>query len=421
MKPRSFLSPIACLAIFAATDAEAAPEAGAPASPVVPAAPATPRPNVSLFGRVQLLLWSDPQNQGDVPDQSVVPGGSLKKEWGASVHLNAALGGKFTYPEPICGFTISGQVLTAVQIRRIFSVPSAGFTLEHRDAGVKIGVGKFLQPTASPLSPSSFQFSTNWGNLLHASTGAYVAKAHGKLAAQLGFGRPSLPDFTEALTATANAAPRLPFLEGRLSYTDPARLGVVPSGPARGARPQPLSVSVSGAFGQQRVGVGERAAVVAIAPGAVDPLVEDVTSWFVSAEVLVPYAGFVLTGEGYAGKGANAYTGAVRQRPRVDPQSGRHTALSSRGGWIQLSYQLPRQLTVLALAGVERVSDGLDQGVSVDGPLQIEENRLLAASFAKDFAASIHAGVQVQQQRTRYAGAPTGTIYAVLVETSIEF
>ncbi len=411
--------PIALLAALAAPAAAQPAAANRPAEANRPA-----KADVSLFGRIQLIAWSDPQNQGDVPDQSVVPGGSLKKEWGTSLHLNATLGGRFAYPQPIGGFVVTGVVMTAVQVRRIFSVPVAGFTLEHAGAGVKIGVGKLIQPTASPLSPSSFQFSTNWGNLLHATTGAYVAKAHGRLSAQLGVGRPSLPDFTEALTATAGAAPRLPFVEGRLAYSDPEIVGMVPSGPTRGARPGALTFSLSGARGAQRAGVGELAAVRAQVPGAVAPLVEEVPSWLVSVEALVPCAGFVLTGEAYLGEGANSHTGAVRQRPAVDPATGRHTALPSRGGWLQLSYALPERWTILALAGLERVDFGgaaLRTAVAVDGSPSIRENRLLAAQLAKDFAAGLHVGVQVQHQLTRYRDLPTGRITAVLAETSIEF
>lgn len=412
---RSILS-LSCVASISG-GAWAAPPDPAPPAPAAP--PATS--SAVLSGRIQLLLWSDPQNQGDVPDQSVVPDGSLRREWGTSIHLNATLGARFTAPRPIGGFLASGQVLTAVQVRRIFSVPSAGFVLEHRQLGVKIGVGKFIQPTASALAPSSFQFSTNWGNLLHATTGAYAAKTYGRLLAQVGFGRPSLPDFTEALAATSNAAPRLPFVEGRLAYVDPAHIGEVPSGPTRGARAAPLTVSLSGAAGQQRAGVGEKAAVLALAPDAVDPVLEEVPSWFLSAEVLLPYAGFVLTGEAYAGVGANAYTGAVRQRPRVDPATGRHTALASQGGWIQLSCGLPARTTLVALAGLERISSGRDAGVSVDGPLSVRSNRLLAASWSRTFEGALHVGLQVQQQSTRYLGARTGSLYAVLAETSLEF
>lgn len=418
---------------FADPSAGRAPPAASASSPTptptpAPASAPSPTSSASLSGRVQLLAWIDPQNQGDVPDQSVLPDGALAKEWGVSLHLNASLGGRFQLARPLAGFTVSGHLLTAVQVRRIFSVPSAGFVLERKDLGLRIGAGKLIQPTVSPLSPSSFQFSTNWGNLLHATTGAYVAKAFGKLSAQLGFGRPSLPDFTEALTATPQAAPRLPFLEGRLAFTDPSITGVLPSGPARGPRLAPLSFSVSGAAGQQRAGLGEKAAVLALDPTAVAPLVEDVASWLASAEVVLPSCGFVLAGEVYAGRGASAYTGAVRQRPRVDPRTGRHRALDSFGGWAQLSAALPRGLTAVALAGVERVRDGeahgLAWGLSVDGPLSIRENRLLAASLSRDWpageASGLRVGVQLQRQTTRYLGAPTGAFTAVLLETSLE-
>jgi len=392
---------------------------GAPAS----AEPETPQKSVvSVFGHVQLLVWTDPQNQGDVPDQTVAPGGSMPKEWNASLHLNASLGGRFTYPKPVAGFIASGEVITAVQIRRIFSVPVAGFTLDNRDIGLKFGFGKFVQPTVSALSPSSFNFSTNWGNLLHATTGGYVAQSLGNVVLQVGGGRPSLPDFTEELSPTPNAAPPLPFAEGRIAYIDRDIIGDVPANPVRGEKPAPLTISVSGAYGQQRVGVGEKPAVAPAAPDAmIEPVVEDLPSWVVSGELLVPLGQFVFAGEAYAGKNANVYTGAVRQRPHIDPMTGRHTSLYSRGAWAQLSWSLPAHVTLLVVGGIERVTKGLDVGVPVDSPLRISENSLVAASLAKNFAFGMHLGVQVQRQSTHYLGLATGRLYAVLAETSIDF
>jgi hypothetical protein len=410
----------------AATEAAPAPApvaapAAAPAAGKAEAGGDKLKPTVTPSGRIQLLVWSDPQNQGDVPDQSVVPDGALKKEWNSSVHLNASATLRFAYPKPVAGFLATGLFTAAVQIRRIFSVPVAGFMLDNQRAGVKIGVGKFVQPTLSVLAPSSFQFSSNWGNVLHATTGAYVAKTFGKVLAQVGFGRPSLPDFTEAFTATASAAPPLPFWEARLAYVDPARKGQVPSGPVRGQHEQPLTISVSGAVGQQRVGVGEKTAVAAVDPTAVDPVIEDVTSWLVSAEALLPLSGFVLAGEYYVGRGANAYNGAVRQRPRVEAATGRHRALFSRGGWLQLSYVLPESITVLGLVGIENVTGDLGYGISVDGPQRVSENRLIATSISKNFEFGMHAGIQLQHQSTSYRGLDTGSIFAVLLESSIVF
>jgi hypothetical protein len=153
----------------------------------------------------------------------------------------------------------------------------------------------------------------------------------------------------------------------------------------------------------------------------VDPEIEDVSSWLVSAEAIVPFKRFVLAGEWYIGRGANAYIGAVRQRPVVDPMTGRHTALMSRGGWAQLSYALPRRWTAVALGGLEHVTGGLGDGVAADGAPKISVNRLLTLSLAKNFDFGMHAGVQVQQQSTRYASASDGEMYSVLLESSIDF
>ena len=126
-------------------------------------------------------------------------------------------------------------------------------------------------------------------------------------------------------------------------------------------------------------------------------------------------------GEWYIGRGANAYIGAVRQRPVVDPMTGRHTALLSRGGWAQLSYSLPERWTVVALGGLEHVTGEFDRGVPADGTPKISVNRLLTLSLSKNFDFGMHAGVQVQQQSTRYVEVSDGKMYSVLLESSIDF
>jgi hypothetical protein len=427
----------------ASTQARAALRALAPSSTLLGAAPALAeggppapaeeleqakpgeqsgsRANVSVYGRAQMIVGIDPQNEGDVPDTSVAPDGASKKEWNASVQMNSALGGRFTYPRPIGGFTASGQVLVVQYVRRVFLISTAGFTLEHPEAGVKIGIGRFVQPTVNTLSPGVFQFSTSWGNLIHATTGAYIARSFDRLVVQGGVGRPDFVLTSGPITASPRAAPRMPFVEGRVAYVDPDIAGELPSGAAVGPRRGALTLGVSVAYGKQRVGVGEKAAVMAASPGAVDPLIEDVSSWLLSAEAILPLGALVLAGEWYIGRGANAYIGAVRQRPVVDPMTGRHTALMSRGGWVQLSYALPRRWIAVALGGLEHVTGGLGDGVPVDGARKISVNRLLTLSLSKNFDFGMHAGVQVQQQSTRYVEHSDGAMYSVLLESSIDF
>lgn len=376
---------------------------------------------MTLQGRVQLLVAIDPQNQGDTPDVQVEPAGSIKREWGSAIQLNAALGGKFAYPQPIAGLTASGQVLVVQYVRRLFTISTAALVLESSEHGVKIGVGRFVQPTVSTLSPGVFQFSTNWGNLIHASTGAHVSKTFDRVLAQVGAGRPDLVQANGPIAPVAGAAPRAPFVEARVAYVDPRFMGELPSGAVIGARPAPLTLGLTGAIGRQRVGIGERAAVLAASPGAADPRVEDVTSWIASAEAIVPYKRLVLAGEWYFGRGANAYIGAVRQRPYVDPSTGRHTALTSSGGWVQLSYSLPQRWKVVGVAGLERVTGGLDAGVAVDGTPSISANRLVALSISKNFEIGMHAGVQLQRQSTEYRALADGAMTSVLLESSIDF
>jgi len=407
----------------AGTPAWAAPDEAPAPTAVPPPPPAKPEPKAVLWGRAQLIVGIDPQNQGDVPDVSIVPDGALQKEWNASLQANAALGGKFTYPEPIAGFTAAGQVTTVLYVRRIFTVTNAGFTLDNPEHGVKIGVGRFIHPTVNTLTPSVFQFSSGWGNLVHETTGAYVAKKQGRLLVQLGAGRPDGDLFVGPIVATPRANPALPFVEGRVAYIDHSIVGELPSNAVVGARPGPLTLSVSGAVGQQRVGIGEKAATVALAPQAVDPVIEDVTSWLISGEAIIPITplgGLVVMGEWYVGTGANAYVGAVRQRPHVDPATGRHTALRSRGGWLQLSYALPARWSVVAVGGLEHITEGVDRGVPVDGAPAIRVNRLLAMSLSKSLG-RLHAGVQVQHQVTRYVGLEDGRMTSVLLESSVDF
>ncbi len=401
--------------------AEGEPPSPPPPETAQPGAKARSKANVSVYGRAQMIVGIDPQNEGDVPDTNVAPDGASKKEWNASVQMNSALGGRFTYPRPIAGFTASGQVLVVQYVRRVFLISTAGFTLENPETGLKIGIGRFVQPTVNTLSPGVFQFSTNWGNLIHANTGVHVAKSFDRLVVQAGVGRPDFVLTNGPITASPRAAPRAPFVEGRVAYVDPDIAGELPSGAAVGPRRGALTLGVSGAYGKQRVGVGEKAAVMAANPGAVDPVIEDVSSWLLSAEAIVPFGKLVLAGEWYIGRGANAYIGAVRQRPVVDPMTGRHTALMSRGGWVQLSYSLPRRWTAVALGGLEHVTGGLDDGVPADGARKISVNRLLTLSLSKNFDFGMHAGVQVQQQSTRYVELSDGTMYSVLLESSIDF
>ena len=363
------------------------------------------------------LVGIDPQNQGDVPDFTALPAG--RKDWNSSFQLNGHLGGRFVLPKKFGGYSVKGTFATALYIRRIFFVPTAVIDFENEKAGVLIRVGKMFAPVVNSLPPGAFQYPNSFGNLVYAMTGANVTKKLGPFIAQVGAGRPDFPVFTSELNPVANANPALPQGEARVAYINRSHVDQLPPWAAGEPTPAPLMISVSGGVGQQRVGPGEKAAVVAASPGAVDPRTEDLLSWIVSAEVVVPVAGLVFASEGFTGVGINNYFGGLRQRPRVDPMTGEHRALRAMGGWAQVSYTRPAKTwTVLALAGVDRVSSGLDYGVGVEGGPAIKQNRLILGSVSRTFA-GLRLGVQFQKLKTTYLGLPNGSLLGVLVDCSI--
>ncbi|MDB4960781.1 MAG: hypothetical protein JWP01_780 [Myxococcales bacterium] len=400
------------------------PVAAAPVPATPPSAPASPdpaKPVVKVFGRVQLSVGVDPLNQGDVPEFVAPPESVLKREWNSSFMVNGALGAAFTVPKPIAGFTIKGMFGVGVYIRRILSVSQAIIELENADRGLKITVGKMIVPTINTSFPGSFQYPGFYGNLAYSSTGAKISKALGPITAEVGAGRPDFPFIAQEITPLPQANPPLPFFEGRLVYRNPKLKGEVPGSALSGPVQAPFTLSVSGAVGKLRVGPGERAGVVVQQPTAVDPVTEDLNSYVASAELIIPVGGFVLLSEAYTGRGTNLYLGGFRQRPRIDPMTGRHKALGTTGGYAQLSYAPTKAWTLLVLGGMDRVHSGLGFGIAVDGAARIESNRFLAGSVSRTFGPGLKLGLQVHQFRTTYPDLGTGTMLGAIGDLVMSF
>jgi hypothetical protein len=168
------------------------------------------------------------------------------------------------------------------------------------------------------------------------------------------------------------------------------------------------------------VGPGEAAAVKALDPMAVDPLTEDLTSWVVSGELVVPLGDFMLLSEVQTGRGTNLYLGGFKQRPRVDPATGKHQALDSMGGYVQLSYMPTKDWVVVALAGEEKIRSGLDFGVGLDGA-RIERNRVVLSSISRTFGPGLKLGVQVMRMDTTYPDFGNGSMVGILGDCVISF
>jgi hypothetical protein len=415
-------APAADAAPIDAVPVASVPAPAAPVPVMLPPPPAADlsKPAIKVFGRVQLSVGVDPINSGDVPD-FLAPPEAVKREWNSSFMINGAFGAAFAVPKPVGGFTIKGAFGVGVYIRRILSVSQAFIELENAKVGVKITVGKMIVPTISTPFPGSFQYPAFYGNLAYASTGAKISKTTGPLVTELGAGRPDFPFIAQEITPLALANPPLPFIEGRIAYRNPVLMGELPGSALAGPVQVPLTISVSGALGQLRVGPGEKAGVLAINPMAVDPVTEDLSSFLASVEVTVPTPKFVFLAEGYTGRGTNVYLGGFRQRPRIDPATGRHKALGTSGCYAQLSFTPSKAWTLLALGGIDRVHSALGFGIAVDGAARVESNRIFLGSVARTFGPGLKLGVQVHHLHTRYADLGNGSAVGVIGDLVMSF
>lgn len=394
------------------------PPAVAPTTQTAPTAKPDEKIVVKTFGRVQLSAYVDPANLGDVPD-FVAPPEAVKREYNAAPILNAAIGANFSVPKPIGGFTIRGSFGVGIYIRRIFS-ESQGFIEAEHEGGFKVRAGKMIVPTVSTFFPGTFQYPGFYGNPAYALVGVKVSQPFGPMLAELAVGRPDFPFIPIEVTPTPESNPPLPFIEGRLAYRNPALSGELPASALAGPVKTPLTISVSGAFGQQRVGPGERMGLLAQNPMAVDPETEDLRSYVISGELVIPYRGFVLLSEIYGGRGTNLYLGGFRQRPRIDPTTGRHRVLGTGGGYVQLSYAPAKDWVALGLVGYDKVYSGLDYGIALDGG-RTEKNRIIAASVSRTFGPGLKLGLQVHHLKTTYHDAGDGSMLGFIGDVVMAF
>jgi hypothetical protein len=220
--------------------------------------------------------------------------------------------------------------------------------------------------------------------------------------------------------AEEGAATPLPFVAARVAYADESSMGRLYG------EDYPLTVSLSGIWGEERVGLAaEREAVAAVngqaappSPPWADPVLEDLPVWLASAELFVPFgkvAGFAA--EGWYGQSVHRFEGALWQVPRLDTVTGRHRPIRSAGGWGQLTVSPTASFELRALGGLDRAVEGLDGGSSPDGAPAIRENRLAAVNCVWYPLDRLALGVQLHVVQTLYQeaalGSPSGVGAAV--------
>jgi hypothetical protein len=375
----------------------------------------TGKGGTSVFGRVQLTAIFDDQNLGDIFDGSAEPDGSSAHEWNlALLPNNSFLGAAVSGAKEPGRFQVNGILLVGIFYGRLLRLPIANINLVREELGLKITIGRMLQPLVNTLAPGTLGEQDSFGSLSYTLTGARLSKTFGPLVFEVGSGRPE-GGLAGDIVPASEALSQLPFAEARVAYLDPDHSGTLYR------QSTPLMIGVSGAWGLQRLGPNEAGAVRGADPTAVDPLIEDQPAWVASSEVILPFKKFVLAGEVYVARGGNPYGAAMFQPSRVDPMTGEHTQLRSVGSWGQISYIPSPGWEALVVTGFDKVYDGFDGGVAVNGGRALARNHLMAAVVSWAITSQLGVGLQVHRTASRYDDGSKGTLLGGILDTQFNF
>jgi hypothetical protein len=271
-------------------------------------------------------------------------------------------------------------------------IDSAYAEVLNQEVGFRTMLG--LGPgVVSSLTAGTITLPEGFGDLTAAFAGLTVSQSFGPFVAEAFVGKHKSQFSAQPAPGTTSP---VPFVGGRLALVHEGVMGRLYG------EDYPLTLSISGLWGEERVGIGEEVTVPA-------PVPEQVAVWVGSAEVFVPIGRAVsLAGEAFLGDDLHLLEAALWQPPRVDPATGRHRALRSAGGWAQLSVHFGESLEVRLLGGVDRILDGLEFGDSVDGTPGIRENRLAAVVLVWHLD-HLALGLQAHAVRTAFQDPSLGT------------
>jgi hypothetical protein len=257
---------------------------------------------------------------------------------------------------------LGNWVLSAVVGNEFASGTAVGYAeANNPDLGLKFVIGILFPGPVNSLAPGLVHHIFDYGNLFSTWQGLVISKSFG-------------PFLFEAGASKPRGSASFPGFLGRAAYISPEVKGSLYG------VDYPLTVSLSGWWGLEGLGVGEEAQVAALSTTAAPPVHEELPFWIGSFEMVIP-AGkyFTLAGEAYVGDGTDALNGALQQGARIDLSTGLHHQLRSLGGWLQLAYHPWPRWDFLAFIGQENVVTGLGQGVQLGATLPaIRQNRVVA-------------------------------------------
>jgi hypothetical protein len=376
-----------------------------PSARVPTFAPPTEETQLTPFGLLRLAVVLDDLDAGEREDPAVVPGVPRER---AVVFLPrpAVLGVTVQAPRRRSGWQVRGALSTAWVKDDGPELDSAYAEVLNQEAGFRTMLG--LGPgVVSSLTAGTITLPEGFGDLSAAFVGVTASQSFGPLVAEAFVGKHKSQFSADPAPGTTSPAP---FVGGRLALVHEGVMGRLYG------EDYPLTLSISGLWGEERVGIGDEVTVP-------DPVPEQIDVWVGSAEAFVPVGGAVsLAGEAFLGQDLHLLEGALWQQPRVDPATGRHRGLRSAGGWVQVSVSLGEALVARLVAGLDRVLDGLEYGDSVDGSPAIRENRLGAVILVWHLD-HLALGFQLHAVRTAFDDPALGsaTIKAAVLGAQLSF
>jgi hypothetical protein len=361
-------------------------------------AAATEETQIAPFGSIRMAILYDDVNEGELEDVTVPPRGTKREGSVVFFPRPAVLGVGMQAPRSESGWELRGGFGMAMVRGDLPEFDSAFAELVKPDSGLKLMIG-WGASIVSGLTAGTLTLPEGFGDLAPGLVGVTLSKSFGPVVLEGFVGKHKGMFNAEP---EARAATPLPFGAARVAWVDAQRMGRL-----YGAD-YPLTVSLSGAWGQERVGLAEEQAWAEVA-GRVAPRIEDVPVWVGSVELFVPFGGRAsFAGELWTGEGVHRFEGAVLQGARLDA-SGRHHPLRSMGGWAQLALNASESFEIRIVAGSDRIVDGLGSGSAPDDGPAIAENRLAAVNGVWYLLGHLTLGVQLHAVETVYDDPALGS------------
>ncbi|MDF1566156.1 MAG: hypothetical protein P1V51_24200 [Deltaproteobacteria bacterium] len=381
--------------------------------------PAFPEPSEEVevipFGYVRLLLVADDHNSGDLEDFVVDADPSRERELTLTgLPMPALLGVGLQSPQLDSGWVLRGGVAAGFIKTSVPELDSAYAEAEQEDWGTRVVLG-LAGSIVNSLAAGTQTLPEGFGDLAPTMVGVQLTQTLGPMVIEA-FGGRFRSQFTEDGEWSSGSASPAPTFALRLAYLDEDRVGSLYG------EEQPLTLSISGAFTLLRVGVGEEEWVDATFVGATRPVIEDLPTWLLSAELFVPFGQRgSLAGEFYLGDGAHLFEGALLQGHRFDPTTGLHWQLRAAGGWLQVIWAFTDTLELRLTGGQEQIVNGLQLGFDPAEGTPIHWNRLVALGAVWRPFDNLSVGLQLHRIDTKYDRGPRTDLHGVALATQLSF